>query len=284
MDGQVTQQRAHPDKVTDVAGDLEYYRLLEGSEQGRWNFADMPWNGLDYSKVTPTLVHNVKAAAYGELTTFSATEAFMKLFRSDIDFTQWLAVWFYEETKHPLALIKWLKQVGVTTDDTFIHKGREITPMTDSRAEMLTFNIISEISACNMYNFLRETADEPLFLEITRNLARDEMRHSVGFTHYCAKTIQRSDDPDRERLRVLRATWFMTHGSRDDLTRHPVLLTLQQTQGVTTDTMLDRINSQIVTRVGKMLEIDIPRPDAVYDAYSRLKKAYRGRQAVPALA
>jgi hypothetical protein len=270
--------------IQDVHGDLEYYRLLEASEQGRWDFADLPWGGLDEKKVTPTLIHNAKAAAYGELTTFSATEAFMKLFREDVDFTQWLAVWFYEETKHPLALIKWLAQLGVPTDETFIHRGREITPMTKSRSEMLTFNIISEISACNMYNFLRETTDEPLFVEITRNLARDEMRHSVGFTHYCAKTIERAEDPDQERLRVLRATWFMTQPSRDDLTRHPVLLTLQQTQGVQTDELLDRINTQIVTRIGRMLDLDIPKPEAVYDAYAGLKKSYRGRQAVPALA
>ena len=270
--------------IQDVDGDLEYFRLLEASEQGRWVFADLPWDELDYKKVNETAIHNVKAAAYGELTTFSATEAFMKLFRSDVDFTQWLAVWFYEETKHPLSLIKWLAKVGVSTDETFIHKGREITPMTNSRTEMLTFNIISEINACNFYNFLRDTIDEPLLLEITRHLARDEMRHSVGFTHYCAKTIQRSDDPDRERLRALRATWFMTQPNRDDLTRHPVLLTLQETMNVTTNEMVNRINGQIVTRIGKMLELEIPKPEAVYEVYSGLKKTYRGRQAVPALA
>src|SRR4051794_40535054 len=94
--------------IKDVSGELSYYRLLEASEQGRWIFADLPWDSFDETKVTPDLLHNAKAAAFGELTTFSATEAFMKLFHDDIDFTQWLAVWFYEETKHPLALIKWL--------------------------------------------------------------------------------------------------------------------------------------------------------------------------------
>lgn len=262
-------------KVTDVNAEFSYYRLLDASEQGRWNFADLPWDKADMSKFTPTVIHNAKEAAFAELTTFSATEAFMKLFRDDTDFTQWLAVWFYEETKHPLAWIRYLSLCGVKVDDTFIHKGREITPMTDSRTEMLTFNIISEITACTMYQFIGKYAEEPLCSELARNLARDEMRHSVGFEHYCKKTIEQSEDPAAERLRALRATWFVMQPEREGLTRHPVLLSLQQIHGLDNDLLLEKVEDHVLTRISKMLNVEIPSIESLYDVYAAEKKAYR---------
>ena len=34
----------------------------------------------------------------------------------DVDFTEWVSIWFYEETKHPDALLRWLGSFGVTVD------------------------------------------------------------------------------------------------------------------------------------------------------------------------
>jgi hypothetical protein len=99
--------------MNDLSNDLGYYRLLESSEKARWIFRDQLWDEIDESKVTPELIEDVKIVAYAELTTFSATQSFMKLLHNDVDFLQWLSVWFYEETKHPLALIRWLGKVGV---------------------------------------------------------------------------------------------------------------------------------------------------------------------------
>jgi rubrerythrin len=270
--------------ITDIGKQLSYFRLLDASEQGRWNFAELPWDSLDRDKVTPELLQNVKAFAFGELTTFSATESFMKLFYDDVDFSQWLAVWFYEETKHPMALIRWLSLQGVSTDEAFIYKGREITPMTNSKVEMLTFNIISEINAASMYNFLREATDEPLLQEITRNLGRDEMRHSVGFTEYCRRIIERSDDPDSERVRVLRTAWYMLQPvTRDELTRHPVLLTRNSTHGVNWDEISQKTNELVLNRISKLVDIDIAGFDALYEVYADLKKKSRPRRvAAPA--
>lgn len=201
--------------IDDVHGDLGYYRLLQASEKARWIFHDIPWDKIDRSKVTPELINDVKTATFAELTTFSATESFMKLFLDDVDFTQWLAVWFYEETKHPLAFIRWLGELGVPIDTGFIYRGRKIAPMTDSRVEMLTSNICSEIAANTAYRLFSKAVPEPVLAEISRNLARDEMRHSNGFQFYCQKTIERSDDPERERLRALRVVWFLLQPSSD---------------------------------------------------------------------
>jgi hypothetical protein len=273
-------------KIEDVSNELGYYQLLGHSEKARWIFHDLPWDELDERKVTPELIHNVKNAAFGELTTFSATESFMQLLHDDVDFTQWLAVWFYEETKHPLSLIRYLSKLGISTDETFIHRGRQITPMVNDRVVMLTSNICSEIAANTMYNSLGKTTDEPLINELVRNIARDEMRHSNGFQFYCRKTIQRSEDPAGERLKVLRTAWFLVEPASDGVTEHPVYLTVRGNIGMDNAAVEQMVRRKIIDRIGKVLELDIPEDvGAFYDVYAKCKKDYRAsRRANPELA
>jgi hypothetical protein len=116
--------------IADVSAEFGYYELLGASEKARWKFGELPWGDFDKSKATQGDIYAATVSAHGELTTFSATSSFMQLFSDDIDFMQWLAIWFYEETRHPLALIKWLAMAGSPTDETFMRTGREIAPMT----------------------------------------------------------------------------------------------------------------------------------------------------------
>lgn len=264
--------------IQDVGSALGYFHLLEASEKARWIFDEVPWDSIDEERVTPDDLHNAQVAAYGELTTFSATESFMKLFRDDIDFTQWLAVWFYEETKHPLALIKWLGKLRVPVQERFIHDGREISPMTESPAEMLTFNICSEIAANSIYYYMGKTTQEPVMREILRNLARDEMRHSNGFQFYCRKRIERSNDPDGERLRCLRAAWFLLQPSSSGMTQHPVFLTLRKMRGLDFDQLEKRVREKIAMRIARVVDLEIQGPDALYDVYTGFRKSYRERR------
>ncbi|EPC03291.1 hypothetical protein L861_17260 [Litchfieldella anticariensis FP35 = DSM 16096] len=271
------------DVVHDVSGDLGYYQLLERSEKARWIMHDLPWSELDPDKVTPELVEDVKIAAFAELTTYSATEAFMKLFTDDIDFTQWLSVWFYEETKHPLVLIKWLAAMGVPTEEAFVYRGREIEPMTNSKVEMLTSNICSEIAANTAYRLFGKAVEEPVLVSIMRYLARDEMRHSNGFQFYCRKTIERSDDPERDRLRALRVVWFLLQPSSDGVTQHPVFKTLLKMEVLDVEVLQREFREKIVQCISRVLDLDIPSPEAFYDVYAKLKKDYRARRSSRAL-
>jgi hypothetical protein len=273
--------------ITDVSGELGYYDLLGLSEKARWDFHELPWDGFDLDALSEDTIHNVKTAAYGELTTFTATESFMKLFRSDIDFTQWLAVWFYEETKHPLALIRYLARLGIPTDDSFIHAGRKITPMVEDRVVMLVSNICSEIAANTLYNQTNKLVQEPLLNEIFRNLGRDEMRHSNGFQFYLRKTLKRAEDLDAERIKALRMTWFLVDPGSHGVTHHPVYLTVRQLRGVDGPAMERLIQEKILDRMSSVLELDLPqRAEDLYDYYTKFKKNYMAsrRGADPVLA
>jgi rubrerythrin len=261
--------------VKDVSGELGYYELLGLSEKARWDFHGLPWDKLDRKKLSDDMIHNVKTAAFGELTTFTATESFMKLFRSDIDFTQWLAVWFYEETKHPLSLIRYLGALGITTDDSFIHHGREISPMLQDRVVMLVSNICSEIAANTLYNHCTKAVEEPLLKEILRNLGRDEMRHSNGFQFYLRKTLARSEDLDTERLKALRMTWFLVDPGSHGVTHHPVYLSVRSMRGLDSAEIEAQIQNKILQRMASVLELDIPpRVEDFYDFYTKFKKTH----------
>jgi len=271
----------HADPTSrDVFEELSYYSLYDVAEQVRWKMSDVPWEKLDLSVVDEQLVGLVQGIAMGELTTYSATHAFMNLFEDDIDFTQWLAVWLYEETKHPHVITKWLSLVGHPLDAKLFRKGRQIAPMTGSRVEMLTFNIISEIVATTNYLRTSKIMPEPVMKDILDKLGRDEMRHSQGFQHYCEQLIRDAEDPDKERLGCLRATWAFLHSTES--VAHPVFLADSTLGTIANEELVqrthERIRTQVTRRISHVVGIDLPDADSVYGAYREFKAAYKKKR------
>lgn len=269
---------SHDRDIDDILSELSYYELYDIAENARWKMSDIPWETIDRSLVDERLIGLVEGIAFGELTTYSATHSFMNLFVDDIDFTQWLAVWLYEETKHPHVLAKWLSHLGHPLSASFFRQGRKIAPMTGSKVEMLTFNIISEIVATTNYTRTSKIVSEPVMKLILHKLGQDEMRHSQGFEHYCKQVIRNSQDPERERVACLRATWAFLHN--DHAIAHPVFLANNSVEGIADDALVQRthqrIRAQVTRRISGVVGIDLREPDAVYDVYREVKAAYRG--------
>jgi len=262
-------------QATDSFNELAYYSLFDVAERARWYMKDLPWDSFDPSKCTPALIAMVKTMTMGECTTFSATRSFMDMFADDLDFTQWLAVWLYEETKHPQALVKWLSIAGEKVSGQDLLDAREITPMTQSKVEMLTFNIVSEIVAASMYQNLANMVEEPLLKEIVNKLGKDEQRHSVGFEHYCKDYINLADDPNLEKLRCLRSAWVFLQD--EAFVQHPVYITLDRLKSTVSDDVMAKIRQKITSRISKATNIPIESPAEFYEAYNALKKAVRSK-------
>jgi len=262
-----------PEPVTDIVQQLSYYALFDVAEDVRWTMSSIPWDQIRTADVDANLISLVRGAFHGELTTYSATHGFMNLFKDDIDFTQWLSVWLYEETKHPHALAKWLSLVGQPLSASFFQEGRVITPMTGSQVEMLTFNIISEVVAAMNYTWTAKITNEPVLKVILHNLGKDEMRHSLGFEHYCRKLIRASADPDAERIKCLRAAWAFLQS--DQAIEHPVFMTANAIAAYTDADLVVKtrkmIRTQITRRIAGVVEIDIPDPESVYQVFRDLR-------------
>jgi hypothetical protein len=203
----------------DVIKDFSYYKLYQVSERQLWKISDLPWDQIDTQGVATPILNLIRELAYAELTTYSATHGFMNLFEGDLDFTQWLSLWFYEEAKHPLVLMKWLSYFGEQFDTQFISKGREIHPMRNNRLEMLCMNVISEVTVAQAYGVISQEVKEPVLKLIAHHLSVDETRHANGFFTYSRNIVNRSENLPAAQLTALRILFYCLF-SQDQ--KHPV--------------------------------------------------------------
>ncbi len=195
-------------------------RLAEKAERVRWKMEDLSWGKLDAAKADPELLAMVKDIAFSELTTYTASQRFLKDFWDDADFTQWISVWFYEETRHPQVLLKWLGRLGVEVDGKFLLKGRGTAAFMKSRMGTLVTNVISEMVASSNYFNLGAHSPEPVLAEIAMHISNDEARHASSFYSYAKRMLENSAQPEVDRRDALKVLymWFQ----ENDRVKHPV--------------------------------------------------------------
>lgn len=195
-------------------------RLFAEAERVRWRMTDIPFDAVEKGWVTPAFLRFVREMALSELTTFSATKRFLTEMADDPDFSSWVAIWFYEETKHPEVLFRWLSEFGVTVDSHALLRGRVTAPFMRSRTGTLAMNILSELFASAGYQDLARYTKEPVLAQIFRGLAGDEARHGSSFYAYTERTIRKAKSPDMERLAALKVLYYWV-GATDHV-EHPV--------------------------------------------------------------
>jgi ferredoxin len=252
--------RAHPSEVRPL-----YPELAEVAEGVRWKIRQLPWGSFEAARATPALRAIVREMAYSEQTTFSATQRFMQAFGDDADFTQWVSVWFYEETRHPMALLRWLDLAGETMAPDFVSRGRVSAPFMKSRIGTLVTNVISEIMAAHAYEGLSRASPEPLLAVIARRIAADEARHSASFFAYARAALARAERPERERLDALKVLHFWVNESSN--VSHPVNQSMEKFRamgaGVDLSVSFAAPTEQICRAIGLLTGVDIPSPDVL---------------------
>jgi len=205
---------------SDILQGLLHYELFSVAERVRWRMEDIPWSAIDRAKVTPNLRTLVRQIALAELTTYAATRRFLQEFSDDIDFTQWMSVWFYEETKHPFALMRWMHEIGETFSSTEMVRGRITAPFMKSRFGMLVTNVISEVHASAGYIGIYRSVEEPVLKQIAKHLAGDEARHATGFFAYARRAFERSQKPEEDKLEALKVLHMWLNNNTS--VQHPV--------------------------------------------------------------
>ncbi len=88
-----------------------YPELFKAFESVRWDMAsDVPWDSFDGDKLSEEQALTIKMNAITEWAALPATEMFLRDNRHDGDFSAFMSVWFYEEQKHSLVLIEYLRR------------------------------------------------------------------------------------------------------------------------------------------------------------------------------
>ncbi len=88
-----------------------YPEIYKSLERVRWSLeTDIPWDRFERDKLSDEQAQTIKMNAITEWSALPATEMFLRDNRGDSDFSAFMSVWFYEEQKHALVLIEYLKR------------------------------------------------------------------------------------------------------------------------------------------------------------------------------
>jgi len=201
-----------------------YPELFASLEAVRWNMArDIPWDRFDPALLTDEQALTIKMNAITEWAALPATEMFLRDNRHDSDFSAFMSVWFYEEQKHALVLIEYLKRFrpDLVPSEDELHAVRfEFEPAPPLETLMLHF--CGEIRLNHWYRRAAQWHTEPVIRAIYDFISRDEARHGGAYLRYMKKAVNEAGDAARaafSRIGVL-----MTSARRTSRALHPTNL------------------------------------------------------------
>ncbi len=169
-----------------------YPELFRQLEAVRWDMErDIPWDSFDAAALTDEQATTIKMNAITEWSALPATEMFLRDNRGDSDFSAFMSIWFFEEQKHSLVLMEYLRRFRpelVPTEDE-LHKVRfEFDPAPPLETLMLHF--CGEIRLNHWYRRASEWHTEPVIKTIYTKLSQDEARHGGAYLKYMKRAIQ----------------------------------------------------------------------------------------------
>ena len=176
-----------------------YPELFKQLEAVRWNMdRDIPWDRFDAARLSDEQATTVKMNAITEWSALPATEMFLRDNRDDSDFAAFISVWFFEEQKHALVLMEYLRRFRpdlVLIEDEQLAVRFEFDPAPPLETLMLHF--CGEIRLNHWYRRAAEWHTEPVIKAIYETLARDEARHGGAYLRYMKRALTRFGDEAR---------------------------------------------------------------------------------------
>ena len=176
-----------------------YPELYAQLEKARWNMAtDIPWEEFDADKLTDEQAQTVRMNAITEWSALPATEMFLRDNKDDSDFSAFMSIWFYEEQKHSLVLMEYLRRFRpeLVPTEAELHAVRfEFDPA--PKLETLMLHFCGELRLTQWYRCASEWHSEPVIKHIYRTLSHDEARHGGAYLKYMKRAIEQHGDEAR---------------------------------------------------------------------------------------
>jgi len=170
-----------------------------------WTLDDVQWSRFERSKITPSMLAAIKAAALVELNAPDYVTYLKRVFAGGSPETlSAIDQWGCEESQHGRALGRWAemadpsfkldeaiarfragyKPAHFVSDDAMSIRGSR-------RGEMIARCVV-ESGTSSYYSAIRDATDEPVLKEIAGRIAADEYRHYKLFFD----TLNAQDEPD----------------------------------------------------------------------------------------
>ena len=170
-----------------------YPELFQNFESVRWSMeSDVPWSSFDPAALSDEQARTIKMNAITEWAALPATEMFLRDNRDDSDFSAFMSIWFYEEQKHALVLMEYLRRFRpdlVPTEDE-LHAVRFEFDRAPA-LETLMMHFCGEIRLNHWYRRASEWHTEPVIRAIYELIARDEARHGGAYLRFMKRAIER---------------------------------------------------------------------------------------------
>jgi len=171
-----------------------YPELFKQLEAVRWDMdRDIPWQQHDASRLSDEQAQTIKMNAITEWSALPATEMFLRDNRDDSDFSAFMSIWFFEEQKHALVLMEYLRRFrpDLVPTEQELHAIRfEFDPA--PALETLMLHFCGEIRLNHWYRRAAEWHTEPVIKHIYTTLSQDEARHGGAYLKYMRRAMARS--------------------------------------------------------------------------------------------
>ncbi|MDD1790825.1 acyl-ACP desaturase [Burkholderia gladioli] len=206
-----------------------YPELYRSLERARWDMQhDVDWDRFDASLLSDEQALSIKMNAITEWAALPATEMFLRDNVDDSDFSAFMSIWFYEEQKHSLVLIEYLRrfrsELAPTEDE--LHAVR--FPFDPAPAlETLTLHFGGEIRLNHWYRCAAHWHTEPVIRQIYELISRDEARHAAAYLKYMRRALDRHGDAAR--LAFAKIGTLMASANRAAKAIHPTNLHVNRT-------------------------------------------------------
>lgn len=170
-----------------------YPELFKQLEAVRWDMdKDIPWDRFDASKLSEEQAKTIKMNAITEWAALPATEMFLRDNKDDSDFSAFMSIWFYEEQKHSLVLMEYLRRFypSMAPTEEELHEVRfEFEPA--PALETLMLHFCGEIRLNHWYRCASQWHTEPVIQHIYTQLSQDEARHGGAYLRYMKRAIEK---------------------------------------------------------------------------------------------
>ena len=190
---------------------LLFPELFRTLERARWNMADdVAWDRFDPAALTDEQARTIKLNAITEWSALPATEMFLRDNRHDEDFSAFMSIWFYEEQKHALVLMEYLRRFRpelVPTEEELHAVRFDFDPA--PALETLMLHFCGEVRLTQWYRRAAEWHTEPVIRQIYDLVSQDEARHAGAYLKYMRRALDLSPGEARaafSKLGVLMAS------------------------------------------------------------------------------
>ena len=171
-----------------------YHEIFKNLESARWNLGhDIGWERFDKSKISEEQLIGIRMNAILEWSAMPTAEMFLRDNQNDVDFSAFISIWFFEEQKHSLVLLEYLRRFAPELCPTEQELAAvRFTFDSAPPLESLALHFCGEVRLNQWYRCARNWHTEPVIRQIYTYLSNDEARHARAYFDYMKKALAKN--------------------------------------------------------------------------------------------